>query len=515
MCLRKRNNFYFLILIAVFCVFLGSCDVMDTILPTAGGYRTNIQVNNTTLDECSYITSKDIIRPFFENAVSNDQDVTGLMVFLKNSSGDIVGQKVLYRLEPDENEADDNETNTDELVIFVETLDDYLPSFPLSDDLAPALYTMVSQVMSGNNILQRIERSFYYLSSVNFLYNSINAYLPGITESSQLIPKGTLVLLEAGLNFNRNIDPYIVWYEGKNIISEGFYSEGYGKIFWKAPEQSGFFYLRAEVFPVKTGDRLSGYNKNISLLVSSIAIDVHLVSENIQQLLHWYTFEGNLNDSKMTVSAERMLKPEGRNAPLWMGLNGTYGIVTGRNNTVNLPRVNFTDDNSRKNWQTLFRFSPINDGEIFSVSFGSARNSNARLRLIKEGRDLVLSLTSSQGTSSQIYSLPEESGGHYQNSSFLVAGISFSVLPESISAHINILGSLTDSELTEDPAVINAAVNDGFQVLLGYQSNNSAANEAAGARAESSVIWDEFALYYMPPSNFFAVKPSEPAGEET
>ena len=552
---------------------------MDSLFPSASNYKINIQINNLTLNDCSYVTSDDKIRPFFENTVSKDQDVTGLMVFLRNSNGAIEGKRVLYTLEQEDSQQNDYDYGSD-IIIFVKSLDDPLPLFPVPEGLPPGMYTMVSQVMRGKNVLQRIEKSFYYLNSMDFSYNSIDTYLPGITESAQLIPRGTMVMLEANLDFIDSLDPYIIWYEGKNRISEGNYSDGAGQLFWKAPEQSGFFYLCAEVFPKKTEDRLIGYKKEISLLVSSIAIDVHLISNNIQQLIHWYTFEGSLNDSKMAATAERALKPAGGNTPKWMGFKGTYGLVTGKDNIINLPKITVSQNskNANNTWQILSRFNPLNDGEIFSVFFGESSDDSLSeggvcLQLFKDGLDIILTLTSSAKTVSQVYSFPEppqraqeapglieqillepnktspealvtellpsdsetegsldeiilntvseysnpsaeESNEYYQDISFLVAGVSFTILPQSVSAYINILSSFPESKLTEDPAVIEINIVDEFQILLGFQNNNSDADEIQ-TKADSVVIWDEFALYYMPPPDFFSAKTVESEdGEE-
>ena len=471
---------------------------MDTIMPSASNYKVNVQINSLTLDDCSFVTSSDTIRPFFEDSVSNDQDVTGLMVFLKNSGGSVIGNRVLYSLVQEN--ADDPDAASDDVVILVKNLDDFMPSFPMPKNLQPAMYTMVTQVMNGKNVLQRVEKSFYYINSIDFAYKGISVYLPGVTESSQLIPKGTVVMLETNIDFTDSIDPYIVWYEGKNIINEGKYSNGAGQLFWKAPEQSGFFYLRAEVFPVKTGDKLAGYKKDISLLVSSIAIDVHMVLNNIHQLVHWYTLDGSLNDSKMIASAERALKPADRASPVWKGKNGTYGLLTGYENTVSLPKVRIPEGNTAKTWQALFRFNSVNDGELFSVSFGS---SGVRMHLFKENTDIILTITSPSKTVSQNYSLPEKSNEPGYADSYIAAGLNFSVLSESISAHVNILGDLSGSDLNKDPAVIDISFPDEFQFLLG-QTDSDIRNDENKAKVKSAVIWDEFALYYMPPPDFFS-----------
>jgi len=489
---------------------------MDTILPSASNYKINIQINDLTLDDCSYVMSRDVIQPFFENSVSNDQDVTGLLVFLKNSNGTIMGQRVVYILE--QNGQDDNDSYSNDIIIPVKTFD-YLPSFPIPENLPPAMYTMVSHVMSGKNILQRIEKPFYYLNSMDFSYNGIDVYLPGIAVSSQLIPRGTVIMLEANVDHINSIDPYIIWYEGRNKISEGYFSGGAGQLFWKTPEKSGFFYLHAEVFPVRTNNRLAGYRKDISLLVSTIAIDVHLVSDNIQQLMHWYTFESSLNDSKTLLSAESALRPAGLYAPKWMGFNKTYGLLTGNKNPVSLPRITIPDNRNVNVYQAVFRFFPVNDGEIFYVIF---EPSGARLQLLKKDHLIILTLSSGLNAVSQIYNLQggslaenassDRADNADQNTSFLIAGVNITIQPESITADINILSNYFHGELNEEPVVIETKTDDAFLFYLGSQDGlNAGKNET---EPESAVIWDEFALYHMPPINLFSVRTALAAGEE-
>lgn len=460
--------------------FLGGCAPMDSLFPSIGNYKVNVLINNLPLDECSFAKSGDIIRPFFEESVFNDPDITGLEVFLRNSMGSIVGWEVFYELtqvQQDENSEDtgnseinndidiDSLTNDEQvseinddlqseessnqdpsnqdlsnqdlsnqdlsnqgstnqadiiipanlnlrdlnsssasLSVQVKNLD-YLPSFPLPSDLRMGRYTIVFHIMSGNNILQRIEKPFFYLSETDFNFKSINVNLPGIAESTQLIPTGTVIMLEANVDYDSNLDPYIEWYSGRRKISEGKLSDGAGYLFWKAPEESGFFSFRAVVLPVDGYKDLSGFQKDVSLLVTSTPIDIHLVSEsNLKQgmeLVHWYILEANLLDSKMTSSAERSLRHE-KNTPKWRAANGTYGVSTGFDNNIFLPRVSFSHNDSN-DWQIMVRFKPVNNGGILSAQID--RNKNIYMHLYIDGPHLILTLTSPLVTVSQVYTL--------------------------------------------------------------------------------------------------------------
>ena len=619
------------VILLILIVSLASCGPMDTLFPSVSTYKVNFKINDTLISDYSFAGSKDAIRPFFEESVSDDPDVSALMVFMRDARGEVVGWRVIYKLEQEEagdssqtgglledgaeqeevnpeenlneennqteedneeekdeitdiNETEnDNETvkNTaasasssteaaasanaadystesfkhgDELVIPVKNLDDVLPSFPVPKGLVMGRYTLVSQVMSGRDILQRIEIPVFYLSDKNFSYNGINVHLPGIAENNQLIPRGTVIMLETMLDFDNNLDPYIVWYNGRRKIHEGKFSEGTGQFFWRAPEESGFFSFRAVIFPVENFQGLAGYQREVSLLVSSNPINIHLISENIPQLRHWYTFEANMNDLKMAASAERALVHL-RNAPKWRAANGTYGVVTGHDNILTLPGIS-TSGNEDESWQALFRFRHINDGGILSILFGSSQNIFMHLSI--ENKNLVLTLTSPSETVSQTFDLTEKiseadteqniadplnrnineespsgasvppvSSANVSNSwagenDFITVGISFSVKPEQISAQLNIVNNLIGNEQEAKPISIEVENERGFQVLLGFHRENplSAENlsgqiqQTRRVRHESVVLWDEFALYYKPPMTILTNDINNIAGEE-
>lgn len=482
-----------ILILVISILFMGGCEAIDEILPSAGTYKLNININDTLLDDCSYVMLNDSIHPSFFEPVSRDQDVTALMVYLRNASGDNLGWRVIYGLERNVSLWQGDSSN---IIMTVKNLDDNLPSFKLPSNLPSGIYTIISQVMSGKNILQRTEKLIYYLGDTDFAYNGISVNLPGITGNSHLIPTDTVILLEADMNSLDQFNPYVVWYEGRKKVGEGYFSDGAGQFFWKAPEQSGFFSLSAEIFPVKSGEKLPGYKKEVSLIISSIAANGHLVSENIPQLVHWYTFENNFYDSKMKSSVERSVRPAAaRDNVRWMGVNGTYGPATGDGNVLVMPEVNFSNDAVR-NWQTLFRFKPINAGSIFTVQFGSSKDVN--LTLSMEGSDFILSLSSPDKKVSQVISLPaalDETSDTVSGriNSFITAGLYFSVTPGSITAKINITGNLVNDEQAGKSIFIEADAGRGFQILLGSRKTNTP------AEAEFNAIWDEFALYYNPP----------------
>jgi len=490
MCAQKTLK---LLILLTFLAFVAGCD-MDDLFPSAGHYKVNILINDVSLDDCSFIRFDDIIRPYFDESVSEDPDVTGLMVYFRDSAGSTVGWRVTYCLNQEDS------TAGNERIISVKNLDGELPSFPLPNNIPMDRYTIVTQVMSDNNVLQRTEKTIYYLNRTVFLYEGININLPGITDSAQLIPKEAVVLLEAKMEFNALIDPYIIWYDGKNKISEGKFSDGAAQLFWKAPDQSGFFSVKAEVFPANNFEGLSGYQKEASLVVTSIPVNMHLVSSNIADLLSWYTFEGNLNDSKMINSPDRSLISVSKSSQKWLSVNGTYGVVTGSENIIKLPKMPIPNRRIN-NWQTLFRFKPISNGVIMAVEFDSANDTYLYLSIMNN--ELSLTLTSPAQTVSQRMDLSSVYNDFYQSTSFITAGVSFSFEPNMISAQINILGDIISAELNIKPISVSAELTEAFQISLGFK-NKEDESEGFKYSEEFNMLWDEFALYFSPPMEVLA-----------
>jgi len=510
--------------------FLGGCEAMDTILPSSGTYKVNAIINDLSLDEFSFVSSGAKVQPFFEESVYNDPDVTGLIVFLRDAKGEIAGWKVIYTLSgytyksqeaakdlpqknqetvskkddensSEENEAfDENETDDtaegskktskfkhgEELLITVKNMDN-LPLLPLPEDLPMGRYTLVSQVLSENDILDKTEKPFFYLADAVFSFDSILINQPGITESPQLIYKNTVIMLEAKLEFDKGLDPYIVWYNGKSIINEGKYSSGAGNLMWEAPEQSGFFSLRAEAFPIANRQELAGYVKDISLLVSTKTPNMHLLSEDTPNLLYWYKFEGNLNDS-VKSSEERALKLENRISTKWMPAGGTYGLAAGLNDVYTLPNDYFSDKRI-ENWQILCRFKPLNNGEILSVQFGAS--SNIAMTLSVDDDKLVLTLASPQASVSETITLPE-------TDLFITAKIIISALPNRLSTAFNVMGKFGDvAEFSSAPIILEAETTGRYIIKLGSSQNNSLSNNKPDVAAQNqiySALWDELAV---------------------
>jgi hypothetical protein len=627
MCLQKRTGIILLltVLAAAFAV-LGGCGALDAVLPSTGTYKINAMINGATLDDFSILTSKDKILPFFEESVSEDPDITELVVFLKDSRGLITGYKVTYSLiipdndnnkenEPelqpqdksktenkDEKKKDEVVTSTDknketskddaaekkkdevvtstdknketgkddtaekkkddavtsadknketgkddtvtaadknketnkddkketaaektdpldkyehtikgnEIIFPIKSLDDPLPFLPIPADLPIGKYTLVFQVKGKNTILYKFEKPLFYIADAEFSFEGIQVHLPGIAESLQFIQNKNVILLDVNLDFDSRLEPYVVWYNGKKIIEEGRYSDGAGTLFWKAPEQNGFVSIRAEVFPFWEKTGLAGYQKGISLLVSSKEVDMHLLSKDTPNLVQWYVFEDDLNDSLTKDSEGLVIEPAEKTRPNWLPSNGTYGLAAGIDNVFKLPDISLSNN---ENWQIITRFKPLSEGEILSVQFGS---SDVTMTLSGKKSNLVLSLASPSGTYSETLKLPDE------KDSFVAVSVKFFIHAGKLSAKMAFIkpaeNFINQKEPVINPISIEANLDKDFKIILGQQQKKPADNTQTTAAKEPQVpeqsftaLWDELAILRLPAVEIKTVKDTKKA----
>jgi len=310
-------------------VLFSTCGDLETLFPTNETYQVRTLVNGSSLEDCSIIRSSDKIRPYFAISVVNDPDLIGLLVYLQDSQGKIIGDKVQYTLlayasetalteadlqeEEEQDEADDpadkvekeddDESDLPELQvrerwsftdakqvakksdveIAVRSLSTQLPYFPLPKDLEIGPYVLIFEALGKKETLSRTETNVFYLGNAEFNLKDISMYLSGLS-GPQLISPETVILLETKLDFDSRLDPYVIWYNGKAILSEGKISDGAGNILWKAPEEAGFYSLRLEVFPFHLKrTSYTGVSREIALPVSPKAISLGYFFENNQK----------------------------------------------------------------------------------------------------------------------------------------------------------------------------------------------------------------------------------------
>jgi hypothetical protein len=457
------------ILIVLFLV--SACGELETLFPSNGSYQVRTMVNGVPIEECSIIRSGDKIRPYFAVSVEDDPDLIGLLVYFQDSQGKISGGKIKYTTRPSTDDIPQTETKTQEeakqdtdeavseqtetsgetkidaraaaialeeeqkkeIEIAVKSLDQELPHFPLSPSLEIGSYTLVFEALGNRETLSRTEINIFYLGNAEFNLKDIAMYMPGLS-SSQLIPPSTTVLLEARLDFDSRLDPYVIWYNGKNIISEGKTSDGAGSILWVAPEQAGFYSLRLEALPFQLKRSFTGIYRGIALPVSTKAVDMgyffrndsnhtaqsplaegtaypELVAASMQEnsdnentltplsslppeLLQWYQFEGSLDSSMPLPDDEQSLLPvNNKKTPRWAGAGQSYGLSTSSDDAYQLPLVSFFHGNKGQGGGIFLSHVRLpSEGTILSAFFPlkSSTSEGAWIEMISEGNIVAL-----------------------------------------------------------------------------------------------------------------------------
>ncbi|GHV55655.1 hypothetical protein AGMMS49579_19080 [Spirochaetia bacterium] len=449
----------FMLIMAGASLLLSACGELDAEFPASGVYGVNILIGKSSPNEGSIITEKDTIRPLFTSSVANDPDITGLMVFLQNENGEIVGRKVQYTLNAADTGAvpvtgdDDSETgaaegkNTKTLpekkdiaatdtLIYVSRLDKELPLFPLPENLSIGQYTLVFQVLGERQVLDQISRPVYYIGGAEFTLEDIQSYAPGISVSSHPVPPGLTIMLETQVTADKRLDPYIIWYNGKKRIHEGRIADGAGRFLWKTPDQPGFQTLRAEAFPFKPAPDQTGKIKELSLPVSVKGEHTGVFAKEAEQFTNWYQFAGDLRDSKAPAETTRALVTRKNHSNRWLPTEGIYGLAISTGDTYQVPLASFIRSGDEQGeGRFLLRFKPVSGGTVFNALFNGVGSSQAILDMNLSFGDKGLILDLKTGTKSVEIPIPLKS---FANEAFIMVGIDFSIEADRFTAAVSL-----------------------------------------------------------------------------
>jgi hypothetical protein len=399
-------------------ILLSACNQLDTVLPSIGTYRVNALVNHSSLDECSVITEGDTILPYFSNSVAGDPDLVNLVVYLEDSGGNPVGNRVRYTTGPvpaaedavepgdvvepevslgpeqsvgaaeslsepgktgsgDETAADYAGTMNDPsfaggLLIPVDSFSGQLPPFPLARNIEIGYYTMVFEIRGKQDLLSRTGRQIFYTGNQEFTTGGIQYYLPGVYGNRHLVPQGVNVMLETQVDYGEDLKPYVIWYNGSRRIGEGFVSGGVARAIWKASQQTGFHTIRAELFPFEPHTAIKGIAKELSLPVSSQTEENRSLLARNGSLLYYYQLAGDLRE--MGSGAELSRESTGKDAPLWYPVEQIYGLALENGDsyevspqTLDLSEISSGDKTGLLRF--FIRFFPLNEGTILSAVF--------------------------------------------------------------------------------------------------------------------------------------------------
>ena len=508
----------------VFSLFSG-CGELNSLFSPGASYQVTALINGVSLDDCSIIRAGDKIRPYFASSVDNDPDLTGLLVYVQNRQGKIIGEQVLYILQPyygDSMEAEtqenfdkpgdgtdgeiegpgEHEANREAILGFIEestvrdqkffinsatgvqtpvvvpimSLNQEIPYFHMPKNMEIGPYKLVFEAMGRRETLHRMELDIFFLGSAEFSVKDISIYLPRVSDS-QMIPPGTTVMLESRLDYDARLEPYVVWHNGRSVISEGKISEGAGTILWKSPERAGFYSLRLEVFPFELRGNYTGIFREIALPVSKATaanggyffgegpgyaalspLAAGTIFPELEQakaeaaleekeeatalperpsLLRWYQFQGNLCDTVSGSRTEGSLEPGADKAPRWAAAGQTtYGLSTGPEDAYLLPPLAFFHgDSDQGGGIFLLHAKSLAEGIVFSAFFPmqSSGTEGATMHVLRKGNAIVLRLKTKEATVEMPAYLP-----FFEFQAFITVALEFYIRPYRLEAKMSL-----------------------------------------------------------------------------
>jgi hypothetical protein len=330
--------------------------------------------------------------------------------------------------------------------IYVKKLSGDLPPLLLPEELEAGQYILVFQVLGDEGILYRVDKPVYYIADSEFTLDDIHIYLPGLFGGSHIVPPEVPIMLETNLAAGTDLEPYLVWYNGKKRVHEGYAADGAARFLWQAPAQTGFHVLKVEAFPFKPRNTVTpapiGRIKESSLPVSTkndsrvlYTVPAELetgFSKKYLGVTRWYQFFANLDDSAGTGGSKNTLTAV-NHVPEWLPQGNIFGVAIGPSHHFTIPEPLFIPPaRGDIEGRLLFRFVPLADGTIFSGSF-KLENSLETLELnLSRDREMLI-LNYSVGNVSDEKTVPLVIG---QNEELITAVVSFSVTKGRLSVSL-------------------------------------------------------------------------------
>jgi hypothetical protein len=551
-----------------------------------GTYNVNATVNGRSLNEFPIVKGHDKISPYFTNLDTNDPDVRSLVVFLQNADGITIDGTIRYSLSesairrnqttdpdaiPNDNEAPEapvaenpavetpvveypatesplTETPVAEnpaenpledappvletsgqgvidMTFTVEQLDKNLPEFEIAPSLEVGQYLMVFQVRSDKHVLYQMERAFYFIADAEFTFHGVWRYLPAPVSIEHLAPPTTPIMLEARLDFDPRLDPYVIWYNGKKRIGEECtISEG-GRFIWTVPLLTGFQNIRAEVFPFAPIRNKSGDIRELSIAVSSESeLRAYFSKKNVAaapsknespmttandsaEFICWYQFQNNLSDALFPDDRRRELRPLGSTGtePRWLPAGELYGLALGTKDRYELPVALFSIKEGEAGvGQFLFHLKPLGNGTIFQALFDAkeAVDGMVAIQLVFIDDTALLRVSKSN----EIIAERVLSTSQFQSRDFITVLLNLDFDGKRLSASIDLEEGGAETEPVT--VVFKKPLNGEGSFYLGALSRDRDAGDPAA-------ILDELAVSFT----YKPLSPEEPdeieeAGEE-
>ncbi len=400
-------------------------------------YRGSGSSDSKLIKDYSIVKAGDVIRPAFLHHVAGDPDLTGLQVYMEDAEGNRVNEPVHYSL------PGKNAEGISGVLVPVHDLNEGLTDFSIPEGLNAGQYTLFFNVLGGSNILYQSRQALYYISDSDFSVGGLRTYMPGVSDGPQLIPPGTTILLEAPIISGKELDPYVVWYNGDRKIGEGKLSEHYHHLLWTVPEINGMQTMKVEVFPFLAGNmpaaNTRGIVKEMSLPVSDKASFPRSFGDAGGGALYWDQFAGNVNPAEKALKNNAVLVKTQESPPRWAPLSSVYGLVIGEDDIYRIPDFSAalnTESNTEYDFYALhIRFAPKNEGTLFQGQFKTAGSDllSLNLAVLLEKDGIVFHIQNGQNMYTEI--IPVDL---FAAEDFLTASLNFYSFKNKFSAFLEL-----------------------------------------------------------------------------
>ncbi len=397
-------------IVLLLCTALSACGNMDTMISTSSSYSVGALVNEQDLDDLAVIDSSGSIRPLFSSDAVKDPDAVAFRVSLFDSADKAVAEAVEYQVKgAAARTASDVAVNP----IVVDSLSGELPTFSLPPELPVGRYSFSFEVHGEDGLLFQKKRPFYYVADKRFSFSALVSYPPGAGPNSSppLFPTKVPLLLEASIDADSELDPFVVWSSGGKRIASGRYSEGKNRILWTTPENGGFHRIEATLYPMVPRDdeisALPGIVRTLTIATSPTAAYPGLAGKNTD-FDSIFRFLGNLEDSG-SAGYGPMLSPEGGN-PVWLPYASGYGVSVGpyRSFEAARPAVGVLDGLPAAS-KIILSAAPFSQGLLYSATFKDAGATEKDLSVSLEVTSSGALLTVSSGEENQVVRVEDAS----------------------------------------------------------------------------------------------------------
>lgn len=384
------------------------------------------------------------------------------------------------------------DTLNDPIEVSVDLGENPEPSFLISDDFEDGLYRVDITVYDTDTILTEYSADFFVYSG-DFSGQIKNVYpLKDLYTDSA-------VILESQISIDE-VDPYLIWRFGDEILREGYLSDGLDTIIWNSADNFGFVNIRLDIYPywIDNQDILSSFYIEFPFVVNSISTTL-VDTEILSQYGSYFQFNGNYIDEvnkELDISVIGELKPSIINEIYGMSFDTTRGYSR---SVGLLPQEHFS-------LITRFVVESLEDGFVFQSWLGDI-NLTLRLEsgslihdlsvagLSESGGDTISYMDSGEVYDLQVNYILMESRYRY----FIY--LDGELMTEGISSEISTL--VGDEEESSEGVVVGSSdsglgANFLLDLLMVYNYDINGSSNILSVYESDAAYFNSFQSAYLP-----------------